>query len=165
MSKTFTISGGKISGNTVSVSTTSDPSPANDYLADRGAMGGGVFLDIGITFAMSGGEISGNTVSAVSSQYAYGGGVFQQVTNQAEYISTFSKTSGVIYGSNGSTSPEDKRNLVKNLSSNSLLNNCGHAVYIFTQSTPPDNGREVTAGLNDNLSYNSATRAGSGWTW
>jgi len=67
-SETFTMNGGKISGNTA-------------------FYGGGVHVNSGI-FIMNGGEISGNTASS------YGGGVYINGNN----VSLFKKTGGTIYG-------------------------------------------------------------------
>jgi parallel beta-helix repeat protein len=73
-SGTFTMSGGTISGNTVSDSS-----------------GGGVYVNSSGTFTMSGGAISGNTAS-------YGGGVFVSSSG------TFTKQAGgIIYGSNATS--------------------------------------------------------------
>jgi hypothetical protein len=60
---TFTMSGGKISGNTASTSS-----------SDGYAYGGGVYVGSYTNFIMSGGEISGNTASANAA--SYGGGVY-----------------------------------------------------------------------------------------
>jgi len=74
---TFTMSGGKISGNTVTSSSYS--------------YGGGVYVSSGGTFTMNGGEISGNTVTS-SSSYSYGGGVY------VSQSSTFTMSGGEISG-------------------------------------------------------------------
>jgi hypothetical protein len=69
---TFTMNGGKVSGNTAS-------------------SGGGVFV-YGGTFTMSGGEVSGNTAS--SSSY-FGGGVYV-------FYGTFTMSGGVVSGNTSS---------------------------------------------------------------
>jgi len=125
---TFTMNGGEISGNTAASSsaygggvyveggtfTMSGTAKISENTAtsDYTAYGGGVYVGQGAlsrydsttqkdiyyyrnngTFTMSGGEISGNTASASSS--TYGGGVY------VDGSSSFTKTGGVIYGSNG----------------------------------------------------------------
>jgi uncharacterized repeat protein (TIGR02543 family) len=110
-SGTFTMSGGKISSNTIS-----------GYDSGRG---GGVYVSGGI-FTMKGGEISGNTAinrSSSSTYYGCGGGVYV-------VGGTFEKTGGIIYGY---TSGDSKSNTVKN-SSDTVLDNSGHAVYASNNS-------------------------------
>jgi hypothetical protein len=76
---TFTMSGGEISGNTVS--------------ASHFACGGGVFVSWKGTFTMSGGEISGNTVSG---SFSLGGGVYVYRNG------TFTMSGGAISGNTAS---------------------------------------------------------------
>jgi hypothetical protein len=78
------MSGGTISGNTVSSS-----------YSDSYSYGGGVCVSSGTSFTMSGGTISGNTASAY--YYGYGGGVF------VDGGAFFTKQGGTIYGSNASS--------------------------------------------------------------
>jgi len=138
-SGTFTMSGGEISGNTASASSSS-----SFYLG-----GGGVYVANG-TFTMSGGEISGNTASyPSSSSYPCGGGGVYVAQSWSSY---FEKTGGTIYGY---TAGEIKSNVVKEYYSDVVQNNCGHAVYTFYYY---DDGsylkrKETTSGPGDNLSY------------
>jgi hypothetical protein len=97
---TFTMSGGKISGNIATV-----------------ANGGGVLIDIGGTFTMSGGEISGNHATGSSSS---GGGVYVM-----DGAVSFTKTgNSIIYGSvKADSSPEDS------VLQNTATAGNGNAVY------------------------------------
>jgi hypothetical protein len=80
---TFTMSGGKISGNI-----------ASDTNA---GIGGGVCVNNSGTFAMSGGDISGNTAPA------WGGGV-------GVNVGTFRIVTGTIYGNESTVSPATLKN-------------------------------------------------------
>jgi hypothetical protein len=93
---------------------------------------------------MSGGEISGNTSTAS------GGGV---------YVSgaTFTKTGGTIYGYSASDTVNS--NAVKN-SSNTVVNNMGHAVYASSVVR-----KETTAGPGVNLSFNSNGSFSGAWDY
>jgi fibronectin type 3 domain-containing protein len=128
----FTMSGGTISGN--SVSTSSSSSYAYAY-----AYGGGVYVGGG-SFTMSGGTISGNTASASYSYvyHAYGGGVSIGSSGR------FTKTAGVIYGSNGGT--------LKNTAADG-----GQAVYTYSGKQ-----RNTTAGTSVSLDSALDGSAG-GW--
>jgi len=164
---TFTMNGGKISGNTVS-STNSSSYGGGVYVGknatftmsggeisgntvsstNSSSYGGGVYVGENATFTMSGGEISGNTVSYTGSSYyggGYGGGV---------YVSsgTFTKTGGTI---TGYASDTVNGNVVRD---SSVVNNRGHAVYINSSSRR----RETTAGPDDNLDSTKSGTAG-GW--
>jgi len=159
---TFTMSGGEISGNTVSPSASSSfgggvcvnggtftmicgkisgntAYSSNSYASN----GGGVFVEGGI-FTMSGGEISSNT--AYNSSYANGsgGGVY---VNGA-YGGTFSKTGNSIITGWGDDTANG--NVVKN-SSGTVLSNRGHAVYATRNSITKR--KETTAGSGVNLYY------------
>jgi uncharacterized repeat protein (TIGR02543 family) len=84
-SGTFEMSGGTVSGNTVSVSSNADPT----------IFGGGVYVDG--TFVMSGGAVSGNTLSVnATNRRGYGGGVY--VSNSG----TFTMSGGEISGNTAS---------------------------------------------------------------
>ncbi|GHV36893.1 hypothetical protein AGMMS49546_03190 [Spirochaetia bacterium] len=131
---TFTMAGGEISGNTATATGTTYPF----YTAS--SYGGGVNVSGG-TFTMAGGEISGNTGTATvtgtgtgtaGTASSYGGGVYTNSNG------TFTKTSGVIYGSNISDA-------LKNTVSS---NNNGHAVYV---NSSPTKKRNTTAGISVNL--------------
>ncbi|GHV74836.1 hypothetical protein AGMMS49940_21380 [Spirochaetia bacterium] len=165
---TFTMSGGEISGNTATASTSQNSSYGGGVYISGGTFtmsggkisentassssssasysyGGGVYVNGG-TFTMSGGEIGGNTASSSSSStsYSYGGGV---------YIGsgTFTKSTGcIIYGSNVSAT-------LKNTASSGFYWD-GHAVYISTGSRK----RNTTAGVGVpmNSSIGGAT---GGW--
>jgi uncharacterized repeat protein (TIGR02543 family) len=127
VSGTFTMNGGEISGNNVSLSSShrialyvygGGVSVSGTFTMNGGTIsgnrvsssssssysgfipyvyGGGVYVASG-TFAMNGGTISGNTAS--SSREAYGGGV---------YVSggTFTLTDGTISGNTASASPAE----------------------------------------------------------
>jgi hypothetical protein len=103
---------GKISGNTAS------------------GNGGGVYNSYSSntyygTFTMTGGEISGNTTNGS------GGGVYN--------FGAFTKTSGIIYGSNEASSALK----------NTALNGYGHAVYSIVDDVSRE--RNSTAGTGVNL--------------
>jgi hypothetical protein len=102
-----------------------------------GGFGGGVFVDEGGTFIMEGGVVSGNTATGD------GGGVF--INNQNG--STFNKTGGTIYGSNGG----DDKNTASS----------GQAVRAMG-----DKKRDLTANTDDNLyaKYNG-TYPGGSWDY
>jgi len=160
--RTFTMSGGEISSNTASSNysssgggvyvnngnftmndgeISSNTASSGNTVSSNG--GGGVYV-IGGTFSMSGGEISGNTVSSNG-----GGGVYV-------IGGTFTKTGGgTIYGY---TDGNAKSNVVKN-SSGVVLNNQGHAVYVFSNTAKR---RESTAGSTVNMDSTVAGTAG-GW--
>ena len=127
---TFTMSSGKISGNTASGS------------------GGGVYM--AGTFTMSGGEISKNTVSGGSN--ANGGGVFVYLSSNS---TSFTKTGGTITGYGNDTT---NGNVVKN-TSGAVQSNHGHAVYV---DSSPAKRRESTAGSTVNLN-SSTSGSGGGW--
>jgi hypothetical protein len=129
------MSGGKISGNTVS-SSSSFYSP----------YGGGVYVGDGI-FTMSGGEIYGNTAYSPSSFHtSYGGGVY------VDSKGTFTKIGGgSIYGYTGDAAS----NVV--ILSGAVLSDRGHAVYVSDSKR-----RESTAGPIVNLDSNVEGAAG-GW--
>ena len=142
----FTMKGGRITGNTAS----STNSMSAGY-------GGGVHVS-GIsgypgTFIMQGGEISGNTISA--NYFSRGGGVHvgTNAVNNLNF-SSFIKTGGIVtgYADNSTTG-----NVAKN-SSGTIQTNQGHAVY----ASDPVRRRETTAGLTDNLNTSTAGVAG-GW--
>jgi hypothetical protein len=126
----FTMSGGKISGNTASASG----SYAYSY-------GGGVYVSGGV-FTMSGGKISENTASASassSSSRSYGGGV---------YVSggTFTMSGGEISGNTASAS-----------SSSSYSEPSGGGVYVsggtFTMSGGEISGNTASASGYYSSSY------------
>jgi hypothetical protein len=86
-----------------------------------------------------GGTISGNTVSG------YGGGVYMNETPAASNgpLSTFTKTGGIIYGSDASTE-------LKNTTTHTTPDNYGHAVYVKL-SDSSNKKRNTTAGSGMNL--------------
>jgi hypothetical protein len=117
----FTMNNGDISGNT---------SDGN---------GGGVSVRAGGTFAMRGGSITGNTAN-------YGAGVHGNLSSGG----AFTKTGGIIYGSNAS---EEQKNRAKEQK--------GHAVYIYI-SEDNQKTRDATAGQNTALDSGKNGAAG-GW--
>jgi len=170
---TFMMNGGTVSGNTATASSsatstytsTGGVTYASSVSASASAYGGGVHVGGG-TFTMNGGTVSGNTTSSSAttaaasttttrsvSAPAYGGGVY---ANQG----IFTKTGGTIYG----YSSEDaaNSNTVKN-SSGSVLNNRGHAVYAYVNSSSGKR-KESTAGEDVNLwwHYNNDSPVFSG---
>jgi fibronectin type 3 domain-containing protein len=128
----FTMEGGEISGNTVSVSS-SRSSPAY-------SCGGGVYISGG-TFTMSGGKISGNMISASSPAYSYGGGV---------YISggAFTMSGGKISG-----------NVISSSSSRSAYS-YGGGVYISGGAFTMSDG-EISGNTASSSSSGSSSRASS----
>ena len=114
LSGNFLMQGGEISGNTVRKS------------------GGGVYISLGGTFSMQGGEISGNKASS-------GAGVFIA----SLYYTTFTKTGGIIYSSNGD-------------SNDNIATKEGHVVGGSNKI------RNSTAGLKVNLDTGKSGAAG-GW--
>jgi hypothetical protein len=139
---TFTMSGGKISGNTSSGVYVNGGSFGSGQ-GSTFTMSGGVYVGRG-TFTMSGGEISGNTASFTSLiSGPCGGGVYVG--------GTFTKTGGIIYGYTGDTAS----NAV--IYSDVVLINRGHAVYISDSKR-----RESTAGPTVNLDSNVDGAAGAG---
>ena len=148
---TFEMKGGEISGNT---STDSFGGVFVNVLGTftmsgtakiSGNTGGGV-CTIG-TFTMNGGTISGNTSST------YGGGVYVNILG-----GTFTKTNGTIYGYDADDTGNS--NVVKD-SSGTVVNNQGHAVYVYVNSTT-NRRRETTAGETVNLDSTIAGAEG-GW--
>lgn len=107
---------------------------------DKGS-GGGVYVGTGCTFTMSGGTIYGNKTSEIG-----GGGVYIDNT-------TFIKTGGII---TGYADDPVNGNVVKN-SSGVVLNNYGHAVYVYGS---PEKRRETTAGSDVNLDSSVPGTAG-----
>jgi len=150
----FTMAGGEISNNT-----------AGSEFSGVGGNGGGVFLRYRASFTMKGGEIYGNTargggggvhiwsatftmsggeISGNTSSYWYGGGVYVRHSRPG-MPTTFTKTGGTIYGSNGSRNDNRARN--------------GHAVYV---SSWPRKFRNSTAGTEVRLDTNRDGALG-GW--
>jgi hypothetical protein len=145
-SGSFTMSGGKISGNTALAS-----------VASTGlGFGGGVCVAASGSFTMSGGELSGNTASNTSNASdGYGGGVFVS-------SGSFSKTGGgTIYGSN-EAGIDEKGNSLKNTVKSDTY---GHAVYYYPNSSN-QYYRDLT--LDDTPAGNISTKgtlpSGSGQT-
>jgi uncharacterized repeat protein (TIGR02543 family) len=132
---TFTMNSGEISGSTDGVVVNG----GGTFTMNSGEISGngtGVFVNDG-TFTMTGGEISGNT-SETS-----GGGVFVNGNN-----SFFEKTGGIIYGY---TAGDSKSNVVKD--SLGVVQNKGHAVYVFHNNSSYIKRKETTTGVGYNLSY------------
>jgi hypothetical protein len=114
---TFTMNGGKITGNKVSSPIGGEVYGGGVYAAETFAMnggeitgneassseansyGGGVYISDGGTFDMGGGGIAGNTASSPK-DYAYGGGVY------VDSGGTFDMGGGEIMG-NKASSPKD----------------------------------------------------------
>ena len=160
---TFTMSGGKITGNTATVeygnahgggvyvqkggtfTMTDGEISGNRAFGDsetfnsstyRGSgYGGGVYVQNGGTFIMAGGTIKGNTVPY--NMYGNGGGVYA-------YTGTFTKTGGTITGNDAAN--ETDRNLVIRRSGATMAHN-GHAVYCSSS-----NYRDTTLGEDDDIS-------------
>jgi hypothetical protein len=152
---TFTMNGGKISGNTrddgsgggVYVSAIGTFTMSGGEISGNAASiyGGGVCVSDG-TFTMSGGEISGNTLNSNYSDRC-GGGVYVR--------GTFTKTGGgTIYGY---TEGDSKSNVVKN-DYGVVQNNKGHAVYVRDTVK-----REKTVGSTEMLKWENYTATGD-WT-
>jgi hypothetical protein len=136
-SGTFTMSGGEISGNTATGSSS--------------ANGGGVYQSGG-TFTMSGGEISGNTATATTtgsaSAYAYGGGVYAR--------STFNLNSGGKISGNTATAKA---------TGNANATAYGGGVYAystFTMSNGDISGNTATAETTATSASYSANALGGG---
>jgi hypothetical protein len=129
---TFTMKGGEISGNNT----------------HRYGYGGGVYLDSG-TFTMEGGEISGNSI-----RYGYGGGVY--IEDRYGRYSIINKTGGIIYGYDGTDNAQN--NTVKD-SSGGIVNNKGHAVYVYGAGLR----KETTVGPADKLYLNDPVEGTAGW--
>jgi hypothetical protein len=119
---TFTMNGGTIGGNAASGSD---------------SYGGGVYVDGG-TFAMHGGSIGGNTAD-------HGAGVHGNLSTGG----TFTKTGGIIYGSNA---PDEQKN---------QAGQSGQAVFIYI-SDNDQKTRDTTAGENTVLDSGKNGAAG-GW--
>jgi hypothetical protein len=159
----FTMTGGEISGNSVS-----GKFGGGVFVRDNGSftMGGGVISGnkadggggvavvrggsftmgrevIPGSFTMEGGEISGNSASS------FGGGVF--VVND----SSFSKTGGIIYGDTDGT--VGNGNNTDNTAKNG--NTTGHAVY-YRANSSNNYYRDAALGEEDDISTNNT---GSGW--
>ena len=147
---TFTMTDGKISGNTsgngggVSVSYGTFTMSGGEISDNTSVSGGGVHVGSNGTFTMTDGKISGNTSS-------YGGGVLVS--------GTFTKTNGTIYGY--SENDTVNSNVVKD-SSDTVLNDRGHAVYVGSSNPANDKRRETTAGPSVNLDSSVDGTAG-GW--
>jgi hypothetical protein len=121
------------------------------------ANGGGVYVFAG-TFTMEGSAvISGNSASLK------GGGVFLFNFNNDDYICTFIKTGGTIYGDANAT-PGDG-----NATDNTSLAGDGHAVCAYAASGQNPKSRTATAGTGDKLYARYAgTGTGTGfgsWTY
>lgn len=119
---------------------------------NTGDDGGGVYF-YGYNITMTGGVIKGNTSRSSS---PYGGGVYyRRDTNSA---GSFTKTGGIIYGSNAAES--DKNKVIAY--NNTEYSNCGAAVFYllgFVVSDTYTKRRETTLGENDNISTDEDT----GW--
>ena len=124
---TFIMIGGTISGNI-------------NYNPTIYGCGGGVCVSGG-TFVMSGGEIAGNT-----SSYG-GGGVYIMVFSYKN--TNFRKTGGII---TGYSSDNVNGNVVKDSDGN-ILNNRGHAIYVYFNDDNFIRFKDTTVGEQDNLSY------------
>jgi hypothetical protein len=107
----FTMNGGKISGNTA-------PSGGN-------GQGGGVYVYTGGSFDMSDGEISGNTANSS------GGGVYIEDGSLGSNA-FFSKTGGTIYGD--TDNDPDNGDPTDNTAKTSYNTIYGHAVYYYNNS-------------------------------
>jgi hypothetical protein len=147
----FTMSGGEISSNTVTVTSSGDGggvycSGSGTFTMINGTIsgniagwGGGVKVgNDNSTFTMSGSEISGNTASS------FGGGV--------SVNGTFTKNGGTIYGY---TSGNNKSNVVNY--KGTVQSGSGHAVYVDITKK-----RETTVGSSVNLD-SSFPGAVGGW--
>ena len=164
---TFTMVGGKIINNN-----------ANSL---RGSFGGGVFIGNGI-FAMNGGDISGNSITSTSLTESAGGGVYlnrgtftmtdgrifgnisgsymSEVSGDPSraygggvYIngSVFYKFGGIILGYQENNNDS---NVVKTSSGGVQLQNHGHAIHVNHSNSVYIMGKDITSGLNNNLSFN-----------
>jgi hypothetical protein len=130
---TFTMSGGKISGNTVSSTSSA-------------TYGGGVYIKQDASFTMNGGELSGNSAStSSSSNKSYGGGVGAASTG----LFTKASGGGVIYGSDGGA--------LQNTADDA---NRGYAVFIGDNTSSKK--RNTTAGTAVELDSTTSGSAG-GW--
>jgi hypothetical protein len=156
VSGTFIMSGGTISGNTVTdsgsgggvqVAGSGTFTMRGGTISDnKGGTGGGVRVTSGGTFTMEGGTISGNMVIGDK----YGGGGVYVVVNGTK--STFTKTGGIIYGNVG-TPLGNKANTGN-----------GHAAYVFIDGNTAKK-RDATADENVDLHYPLLNDATDGnWT-
>jgi hypothetical protein len=119
-----------------------------EILGNSASTGGGGVYVFGTTFTMNDGVISGNSTSGNGN----GGGVSIFGIN-----STFAKVGGIIYGYD---SADPLSNVVKN-SSNTVLNNKGHAVYVYINYSTYR--KETTVGTSDNLFYKDPVNGTAGW--
>ncbi|MDR1788119.1 MAG: hypothetical protein LBR16_06690 [Treponema sp.] len=150
----FIMNGGTISHNTSSAASSAGGGVyvEGTFIMNEGtisghtvANSGGAVFNNGI-FTMSGGTISGNTAK-------WGGGVYHEY--HAARSSPFTKTGGVIYGSNASGSQ-------KNTATDG--NNYGHAVYVTANEETGAAAlkRNTTAGAGVNLNLR-LTGSEGGW--
>jgi uncharacterized repeat protein (TIGR02543 family) len=115
--------------------------------ANTAVNGGGVYVTGTGTFTMSGGTIGLST--AGNRATVKGGGVYLYDNG-----STFTKTGGTIYGLTGT----NRGNRVEN-TSNTILNNSGHAVYAYLSRGPKF--KDTDAGSTVNLSKTGTTFSGA----
>jgi hypothetical protein len=143
---TFTMNGGEISYNSGSGVGVGGGTFTKNGGTISGNTGSGVWTSS--TFTMNGGEISGNT--------AYrGGGVYVIDINSSGYFGTFTKTGGIVYGSNGS-------NTDNTATGTDSYGHGGHAVYVNKGSDTAGYYRDTTAWSSVNLDSKVAGSAG-GW--
>jgi hypothetical protein len=148
---TFEMSGGEISGNTVSSSS---------YASY--AYGGGVCFGSSGTFTMSGGEISGNTASSSSSSSAYGGGVYFGSSG------TFEMSGGEISGNSGGGGVYVDGRYVADggtfkMSGGEISGNSGGGVYFGSSGTFTMSSGKISGNSGGGVS-NSGTFTMSGGT-
>jgi hypothetical protein len=151
----FTISGGTITGNTanaadgggVNVSDNGIVTMRNGTISGNTANtnGGGLAVGDNGTFTMNGGTVSGN-----KSQEG-GGGLYIWRGN-------FTKTGGIIYGY---TANDNNSNRVEN--SAGIVYTGAHAIWASTGSLTRQ--RRVTAGRDDNLSFDYRNPPATGDDW
>jgi hypothetical protein len=152
------MTGGTISGNKIST------------VSNNSLCGGGVGV-YGGTFNMTGGTISGNAVGQWSSFSftigGYGGGVYVNASS-----GKFTKTGGIITGSNADRNPVidiDNMGNSKDITAEqpfdpTLWRNLaseGNAVYVYVD--PSYKKRDDTANVGDKLDSDKDKAGGGGW--
>ncbi|MDR0452473.1 MAG: SH3 domain-containing protein, partial [Treponema sp.] len=172
---TFTMNGGTIGGNAAKLGggvyidetgafTMNGGTIGDNASSGSDSYGGGVYVDGG-TFTMNDGSISGNSsdgngggvsVRAGGTFAMYGGSIGGNAANHGAGVhgnmstgGTFTKSGGVIYGSNA---PEEQQN---------RAGQGGHAVYMYI-SEDDQKTRDSTAGENTALDSDRGGAAG-GW--
>jgi uncharacterized repeat protein (TIGR02543 family) len=155
---TFTMNGGKISGNTASNGSSYEGSGGGVFVNGGGyVMNGGGYVSGG-TFTMNGGEISDNT----SSKFSNGGGVYvggNSVVRGGTFTMTGAKISGNSAGNGGGVSIAGSGYETFTMSGGEISGNSafsGGGVYIM------GSGYKAFTMSGGEISGNSAVRGGGG---